>query len=835
MNQYIYFSSKGNYSESDTADSDFSVNFSNPIVIPPYAEIRCVNCRVNPNNNTYAVKEGQNDRLAFGVGKFWILEQDSVSDDVYNNALPLFSVKLDPGIYDLSSGTDPEFYLNAQIEHQINEQITNIPNLRGGVSVAIDSSKVLTIKVSPMGGNGFYDIPDGENLPADLLDKFKKINSRTTSLGGGYFESLAVSDRVELAPFNMNANAIADADMKPPNQLGAYDVTTDTLVGVFTVGMIVAIKDNADIYARVDAVAANKPTKLTLYSPSDLWKTNVNPCNVEIQNIADAGITCRITQFTTTGPDWRGVDLYSSVVSADDVHVAQRCGYFMSPPINWNSMGDWATSDEEQYKLVSTFTINLDKYSAVVGEKTTYRGVYSCFTDSLVGMDCGAPTAGLGAGCFSGAVIPYSYLNNADDPHSYFAPEDIGGGAGDDNTTEVEDLDELRPYLFRAQFEFEDGDGSLRLYLKNKEGAITEWGDLAGGEIGAINLTAEKTYLSIETYVKPRIDTNAMLMQVVVKTKVDTGDWTTQLSINEKYPNYFGFHQLCSEEALDSKVDKPANLRFSYCHNAPNSKDAVQTDKNFVQPGAIYWAGAYNPIDGANGFVNGEFRDADYITSQATNLPSNLPVLLFGDDSIGATDKLVISQDNPNDGTVVDWTGLGDARLRDTGANAGIVLGLDEQGWATLKANSFSTGIVFDGNVNANERDFPMHFLDLPDLALNNHTGTCNGTGRPNKFVCPLDLNSGAGQNNIHSSQNETLIYNDLGNAMEERITNMRIRICSLDGTPSINLQNYTVGCLEIRENPAMKQAKMQRALEADKQSLEYQSGVRPSRFNRVQ
>lgn len=153
MNQYIYFSSKNSDNPND-AHSDFAVNFSNPIVIPAYAEVRCINCRINPNNNVYNIVEGENDRLAFAVSKWWIEEDSGIntaptpstwlqSPSVFQNGFPLFSVKLTPGNYDLADGTDISYNLNAQIEHQINSQITNIPNLRNGVSCDIDANKII--------------------------------------------------------------------------------------------------------------------------------------------------------------------------------------------------------------------------------------------------------------------------------------------------------------------------------------------------------------------------------------------------------------------------------------------------------------------------------------------------------------------------------------------------------------------------------------------------------------------------------------------------------------------------------------------------------------------
>ena len=841
MNQYIYFSSKGNRSSNDTANSDFSVNFSNPIVIPPYAELRCVSCRVNPNNNTYAVKEGENDRLAFAVGKFWIPDAwksgDLGEEETYSNSFPIFSIKLDEGVYDLSSGTDPNFYLNAQIEEKINEQITNIPNIRGGVSVGVDTNKILTIKVSPMGANGYYGIPDGVTLPNTLLDKLRTINSRTTSIKASYYGKNPeyLFKRVELAPFSISSQTATD-DLVSPNQVGTYDVTCGTLVGTFNINDIVNITTNLTLFAKVLAVNANLPTKIEIFNTGDDWKTDSVAPDVSIQIGAN---TCKITAYTSTGPEWRGVTLNTQKVEFTNAFVLQRCGYFLSPAINWNSLGDFETSSARQYKLASIFTIDFNDYTPGPVRKTTFRGVYSCFTDSLKGVDCGISSAGLGAGCFSGAVAPYSYLDSGGNPIDFEPPE----VNGDDKLTDVlpEDESELDSYLFRVEFDFTNENGILNVHLKTKEGDTSGetwgWNNYVNGITGnePSDITIDDTdILSIETYVAPFTDINAQAMQIVIKIQ-DGGVWETKMSVEGVFPNYLGFHKLCNNKAMSSKVGQPANIRFSYAHNAPNSSLLAVNNNNYTMPGDIFWAGAYNPVDEADGFVNGAFRSANYITSQAKNLPTNLPVNIYGVDSLDETDRDVISSSNPNGGFVVPFDASGEARLLETGANAGSILGLDEQGWQVINTNSFTNGIVFESDVNLNSRDFPQFYLDLPDLPIKNHTGVCDGTGRPNNFICPLDLGN-SGENALHTSQSETLLYNDLGNAMEERLTNLRIRICDMEGTPCINLDNYTVGCLEIRENPQMKQAKMHRALKREEEeSLSYQSGVRPTQFNRVQ
>ena len=89
----------------------------------------------------------------------------------------------------------------------------------------------------------------------------------------------------------------------------------------------------------------------------------------------------------------------------------------------------------------------------------------------------------------------------------------------------------------------------------------------------------------------------------------------------------------------------------------------------------------------------------------------------------------------------------------------------------------------------------------------------------------------------VHTSQNETLLYNDLGNAYEERITRLRIRICDIEGTPSSNLGEFTFGCLEVRENPLMRQAKMLRSIMRgeERSALDYQNNLQPNRGNNFQ
>jgi len=655
------------------------------------------------------------------------------------------------------------------------------------------------------------------------------------------------------SPFNMRATAPA-ADMIPPNQVSEYDVSCDTLAGGnFVVGDTIEIVADTSITGKVTAVAANLPTQIEIYQTSDLWKTDDAAANVNIQK-SGGGVTCRITAYTSGAPSWRGVNLYA--IPTTNIKVSNDCKYFMSPPTVWNSLGDWDNST--QYKLASIFTIDLSGYEQET-DLDDFRFCYSCLGDSIDSMANNADRAGWGYGQFSGTVVPYDYgvysIDNGELVKTDEIYYDSPNPDADDLTTFIgqDDESQLRNYVFRIQLQKPaNSNGQLSVYIK-KRGVVGDpsnddpWGDNGYKEVvtGAFpdnpileidDADFSTTKLCFETYVMAGIENNANKVQLVIKEKVGAGAWDTIFNMRDMIINNEMFHRLTNRNAKASKKGMPSNIRFSYSHNAALTPNT--TKDNFKSFDKIYFAHAYNPIDEENGFVGGAFRSADYITSKNADLPSKLPVQLYSKNVLGDASQDFIAKENPSGGQVVKWDADAENRLFNTQANGGVILGLDEEGFQFVNANSYATGIVFEGNVNVNGRDFPQHYLDLPDLAINNHTGTCNGTGRPNKFVCPLDLNSGqTGKQDVHTSQNETLLYNDLGNAYEERITRLRIRICDIEGTPSSNLGEYTFGCLEVRENPLMRQAKMLRSIMRgeERSALDYQNNLQPNRGNNYQ
>jgi len=62
MNKYIYFSSENQ--QGPNPNSDFAVNFADPLVINPNSQIRCVSIRINQENNSFEV-DGDSDVWGF--------------------------------------------------------------------------------------------------------------------------------------------------------------------------------------------------------------------------------------------------------------------------------------------------------------------------------------------------------------------------------------------------------------------------------------------------------------------------------------------------------------------------------------------------------------------------------------------------------------------------------------------------------------------------------------------------------------------------------------------------------------------------------------------------
>ena len=119
--------------------------------------------------------------------------------------------------------------------------------------------------------------------------------------------------------------------------------------------------------------------------------------------------------------------------------------------------------------------------------------------------------------------------------------------------------------------------------------------------------------------------------------------------------------------------------------------------------------------------------------------------------------------------------------------------------------NTSSNGLTADGACGTNNRDFPLFFLSLPDLPLQNFTANY-GQGYENHFVTPIELSLSQTSQRLYTSKMYTRQYNTLGNATPLSLSRLRVRICDINGVPARQLDKYTVLVLEIRENPRIKE-----------------------------
>jgi len=128
-------------------------------------------------------------------------------------------------------------------------------------------------------------------------------------------------------------------------------------------------------------------------------------------------------------------------------------------------------------------------------------------------------------------------------------------------------------------------------------------------------------------------------------------------------------------------------------------------------------------------------------------------------------------------------------------------LGIDLTEYENNKYPTYSEGVDAESDVQSNQRDFPLYFLDLPNLPLSNiSAGYLQGF--KNTFVAPIELASAQGSHKTFTSKLYTDCYNNLTNDYPLNLNSMRVRICDIDNRPSKQLDKYTVVVLEIRENP---------------------------------
>ncbi len=155
-------------------------------------------------------------------------------------------------------------------------------------------------------------------------------------------------------------------------------------------------------------------------------------------------------------------------------------------------------------------------------------------------------------------------------------------------------------------------------------------------------------------------------------------------------------------------------------------------------------------------------------------------------------------------------------------------LGNDDVSGMEHDASSFTQGVAMPDEIDAQEQQFPQYYLDIPTLPLGNISANYL-QGRKNTFVCPIDLQASENNINLYTSQLYTMNYNQLTNSYPLNINTMKIRICNIDGSVAQGIDKDTIICLEIRDNPDIKNNQMIIALRNIEKN--YSPGSAPGNF----
>ena len=326
----------------------------------------------------------------------------------------------------------------------------------------------------------------------------------------------------------------------------------------------------------------------------------------------------------------------------------------------------------------------------------------------------------------------------------------------------------------------------------------------------------------------------------VIKCKISVNNNLVDGRQKLKLELWDGNNDLLQTLTLDDNMDLSL---FQNINPENNSSNFIIDEKGFGQasnmrvalsgysylnkkarfPVGIDLAFNYDPLEGANGFFNGAFQNANAL--EAGNGDTIVPLVVYGD-------KFKISQLVNLIDTFTNVTDYSSGRdfIANINPNCGSSLGLDELGFQGTDVDLYSVGMIAYDIINTNSRENALLFVSCDDLPLLNYTGNTS-TGSVNKFVYSIDLNSGSGaRNNIYTSKPEIDKFNKLFNQQVLRISNMRIRITNIRGQTIQNLDDHTYIVFEIRENPLMRQENLMRKMMNSMNTREIQNNsIRPT------
>ena len=702
-NKYVYFSSQideNNPVPKKNPNSDFEINFSDPLILDPYTQVRLVNCAID-NNGLSVEIDDSNNIIGWSIGFPWYPESDPDTGDFVTNGFSYQKAKIKNGTYIIAAGdatkTDPNTYLAPAIQLALNESCSALPNQRGGFIVTIDANSIINIKLSGMAEN--YGIPEGAagDISQDYINLIQQYTKNVFSIvrnaGGPGVNGAKYGRRMRLDPGEM------------PMRTG--DISTYRGVSLLN-----------------------------------------NDGGINFNNVLNGG-------------------------------NGDRIQYFNSPPLAMQ--GDF---DSVNPKMIAKVFLNCDDVDCTgqaVRQATGYGDAGDFVAVSIV-SDL--------------AELRPTRAN------SCLKFEDIAAGG----ITPVTDVggDIHMGELARVIVHYDRDAAALSLSVFVKENDILGQQVWNRANQEALNLN-DRLYIELDSK-GPTVNSFQYRIRVYRAVNADPANFAELTTTN--FLNYSAVDlkdKLVApnkEMVSEANYDRSPSMRLvvGSTYFTDDSEDGAKG--NFEDEENLMVCFNTDPQGGQFGFVAGAYRAAGPLTVNNADLGAMCPLVIYGDSSsAGDQEQLnfIANALTPPTKTNRDWVEQ-KANLGQLGANfGGQFFGSGRLSNLFIDgSNTFTAGATAAEAIRNSE--LPQYFFDLPDLPLGNKTGN-QLFGKNNNFIAPVLLPS---QTNS-ALKPDSMLYNNIENSYQLRVTNLRIRICELDGTPATDLKDYTSGCLEFRDNPEYK------------------------------
>ena len=427
------------------------------------------------------------------------------------------------------------------------------------------------------------------------------------------------------------------------------------------------------------------------------------------------------------------------------------------------------------------------------------------------------------------------------------------------DTSEMDAFDEM--FITCGQFRDEDIYNEAESKRPFRMGQLQcDVDDLAEAAEGRLNINTSNNglfYLNIKQnsvfFCRPRLDIESGSYDIETDTIGYTAGAKLKIEVSE-YEQYKDADKIAASFYhidVDATTDDGAN--YTNLISEQNYKAqpfaAVQYQNKDVERKKRYLVeyDSANDIEVLASFAMDDDEDRDgrafnrhtgtFVKTQSLNTNLNTPFTVFVsvdptepngissnaiDNFASVTDFL--DDEKPITNTTYEWN--------EKAPIAGDMLGYEENNGIDFAENSFGTGIVFSGSVDFEEQIFPQYYLDIPTLPLGNLSANYL-QGRKNTFICPIDLQANDNNIDLYTSQLYTMNYNQLTNSYPLNINTMKIRICNIDGSVAKGINKDTIVCLEIRDNPDIKNDQMIVALRGIEQN--YTPGSQTGDFRKDQ